>query len=114
MTCTNCQQLRDQLRDALLDFKLRQAAGIALEGIAIITKIKGAKDGDGSVVEENRGTDAGLQPASGSGPQTKRSRRGPRDNAAAGEGREYEGEDRVPSFKPDGVDRYDAPDQSER
>lgn len=52
MSCENCQELRDQLRSALLDMKLREAAGIAVTGIK--TMVTG--DAERTVVKKNRGT----------------------------------------------------------
>lgn len=51
MSCVNCQELRDQLRAALLDMKLREAAGIAVTGIK--TMVTG--DVKRTVVKKNRG-----------------------------------------------------------
>lgn len=49
MSCENCQELRDQLRAALLDMKLREAAGIAVTGIK--TMVTG--DAERTVVKKN-------------------------------------------------------------
>lgn len=111
MACEHCQQLRDQLRAALLEAKLGKAAGIAITGLKHMAE--GMGHGGGSVVAEDRGADADVQQTSGSGVQVKRARRGPRNDAATGQGREHEGENRIPSFEPDGVDRDDASDQSD-
>ena len=111
MVCEHCQQLRDQLRAALLEAKLGKAAGIAITGLKHMAE--GMGHGGGTMVAEDRGADAGIQPAAGSDLQVKRAKRGPRNNDPDRQGREDAGEDGVPSFKPDGVDRDNPADQSE-
>lgn len=51
MSCESCQELRDRLRAALLDMKLREAAGIAVTGLQ--TMVTG--DAERTVVKKNRG-----------------------------------------------------------
>ena len=50
MNCEDCQELRDQLRAALLEMKLREAAGIAVTGIK--TMVTG--NADRTTVKKNR------------------------------------------------------------
>ena len=62
--CTGiCRELQGRLREALSEGKLREAAGIAATGLAVMLGVTDA----GSVGEQDRGTNGDVRKADKSG-----------------------------------------------